>query len=88
MLAFVPPHQGGLLPLSLGLLHQQEIIRDCTVDILNELKQYPVRFPVPFALTSPRLISVPGVLDRSFIPPIFEPLPEIRICKAGSDAES
>jgi hypothetical protein len=48
MLALVPPHQGGLLPLSLGLLHPQEVIRDCTVDILNELRQYPVRFPIPF----------------------------------------
>lgn len=42
MLALVPPHQGGLLPLSLGLLHPQEIIRECTVDILNELRQYPI----------------------------------------------
>jgi len=42
MLALMPPHQGGLLPLSLGLLHPQEIIRDCTVDIFNELRQYPV----------------------------------------------
>ena len=43
MLALVPPHQGGLLPLGLGLLHPQEIIRECTVDILNELRLYPVR---------------------------------------------
>jgi len=42
MLASVPPHQGGLLPLSLGLLHPQEVIRDCTVDIFNELRQYPI----------------------------------------------
>jgi len=42
MLASVPPHQGGLLPLSLGLLHPQEVIRECTVDIFNELKQYPI----------------------------------------------
>jgi len=42
MLALVPPHQGGLLPLSLGLLHPQEVIRDFTVDIFNELRQYPI----------------------------------------------
>ncbi|KAF9653529.1 spindle pole body interacting protein [Thelephora ganbajun] len=42
MLTLVPPHRGGLLPLSLGLLHPQEIIRDCTVDIFNELREYPI----------------------------------------------
>ncbi|KAF9787957.1 spindle pole body interacting protein [Thelephora terrestris] len=42
LLALVPPHQGGLLPLSLGLLHPQEIIREYTVDILNELRQYSI----------------------------------------------
>ena len=88
MLAFVPPHRGGLLPLSLGLLHSQEIIRDCTVDILDELRQYPVRFPFPSVLVLPRLISVSGALDRNSIPPIVKSLPEIRIREASSSAES
>ena len=88
MLALVPPHQGGLLPLSLGLLHPQEVIRDCTVDILNELRQYPVRFPFPFALVSVCSTSASGMLDRSSISPIVESLPEIRVCEVSSDAES
>lgn len=53
MLALVQPHQGGLLPLSLGLLHPQEIIREYTVDIFNELRQYPVRFLVSLFYSRP-----------------------------------
>ena len=88
MLAFVPPHRGGLLPLSLGLLHPQEIIRDCTVDILNELRQYPVGSLFPSALVSPRLIPVFCVLDRGHISSIIESLSEIRIREASGGAES
>ena len=88
MLALVPPHQGGLLPLSLGLLHPQEIIRECTVDILNELRQYPVRSPLPFNLVPSHLTSVSSTIDRSSVPPIVESLPEIRIREACSGAES
>ena len=66
MLALVQPHQGGLLPLSLGLLHPQEIIREYTVDIFNELRQYPVSFPFfpPFLsrLISPSYLTQIGVL--------------------------
>ena len=85
MLALTPPHQGGLLPLSLGLLHPQEIIRECTVDILNELRQYPVRFPLPYILLSPHLITISGLLDRGSVPPIIESFPKIRIRETGSD---
>ncbi|OAX42604.1 spindle pole body interacting protein [Rhizopogon vinicolor AM-OR11-026] len=42
ILAFMPPHAGGLQPLSFCLFHQQESIREATVDIFNELRQYPV----------------------------------------------
>ena len=88
MLALVPPHQGGLLPLSLGLLHPQEIIRECTVDIFNELRQYPVSIPSPFVSFQPNLIHARGTSDWSFIPPVIESLPEIRIREASSGAES
>ncbi|KAH7922767.1 spindle pole body interacting protein [Leucogyrophana mollusca] len=42
LLAHTPPHAGGLQPLSFCLFHQQESIRDATVDIFNELRAYPV----------------------------------------------
>ncbi|KAK7676155.1 hypothetical protein QCA50_020866 [Cerrena zonata] len=42
LLSYLPPHHNGLLPLSFGLFHQSEIIRDLTVDIFNELRSYTV----------------------------------------------
>ncbi|KAH8101127.1 spindle pole body interacting protein [Cristinia sonorae] len=42
LLSLLPPHHNGLLPLSFGLFHQQEIIRDLTVDVFNELRAYSV----------------------------------------------
>ena len=42
LLALLPPHTGGLLPISFCLFHQQELIREYTVDIFNELRTYPV----------------------------------------------
>ena len=42
LLAYITPSGGGLLPLSFGLFHQQETIRELTVDIFNELRAYPV----------------------------------------------
>ncbi|EKM58113.1 uncharacterized protein PHACADRAFT_139764 [Phanerochaete carnosa HHB-10118-sp] len=42
LLSLLPPHHQGLLPLSFGLFHQQEAIRDLTVVILNEFRTYPV----------------------------------------------
>lgn len=42
LLAFMPPHTGGLQPLSFCLFHHQESIREATVDIFNELRQNPV----------------------------------------------
>lgn len=42
LLSLVPPHHGGLLPISFGLFHQQKMIREYTVDIFNELRLYPI----------------------------------------------
>ncbi|KAG1862111.1 docking domain of Afi1 for Arf3 in vesicle trafficking-domain-containing protein [Suillus subalutaceus] len=42
LLTFMPPHSGGLQPLSFCLFHHQESIREATVDIFNELRQNPV----------------------------------------------
>ncbi|KAI0044953.1 spindle pole body interacting protein [Auriscalpium vulgare] len=42
LLAFLPQHSGGLLPLSFGLFHQQEGIRDLTVDLFTQLRMVPV----------------------------------------------
>lgn len=42
LLSLLPPHHQGLLPLSFGLFHQQEAIRDLTVVIFNELRSYAV----------------------------------------------
>ncbi|KAI0064359.1 spindle pole body interacting protein [Artomyces pyxidatus] len=42
LLALLPPHSGGLLPLSFGLFHQQEVVRDLTVDLFTQLRQFPV----------------------------------------------
>ncbi|KAI0078370.1 spindle pole body interacting protein [Panus rudis PR-1116 ss-1] len=42
LLSLLPPHHNGLLPLSFCLFHQQETIRDLTVDLFNELRSYPI----------------------------------------------
>ncbi|TCD66558.1 hypothetical protein EIP91_001226 [Steccherinum ochraceum] len=42
LLSLLPPHHNGLLPLSFGLFHQQESVRDLTVDVFNELRAYSV----------------------------------------------
>ncbi|TDL18713.1 spindle pole body interacting protein [Rickenella mellea] len=42
LLASLPPHQGGLLPLTFGLFHQQEQVRDVTVELLTVLRAFPV----------------------------------------------
>lgn len=48
LLAFMPPHTNGLLPLSFGLFHQSETVRELTIDIFNELRSYPVSLPYFF----------------------------------------
>ncbi|KAI0366822.1 spindle pole body interacting protein [Pilatotrama ljubarskyi] len=42
LLAWLPPHLHGLQPLSFGLFHQQESVRELTVDLFNELRAYPI----------------------------------------------
>ncbi|KAH8996382.1 spindle pole body interacting protein [Lactarius akahatsu] len=42
LLSLIPPHNGGLLPLSFGLFHQQEVVRDLTVDLFTQLRMFPV----------------------------------------------
>ncbi|KAF8586594.1 spindle pole body interacting protein [Ramaria rubella] len=42
LLSLLPPHAGGLLPLSFGLFHQQESIRDLTVELLTTLRAYSI----------------------------------------------
>ncbi|TFK49059.1 spindle pole body interacting protein [Heliocybe sulcata] len=44
LLSFLPPHYGGLLPLSFGLFHQQEIVRELTVELFNQLRVHPVGY--------------------------------------------
>jgi len=45
LLSLTPSHNGGLLPLSFGLFHQQEVVRDLTVDLFTHLRMFPVSFP-------------------------------------------
>lgn len=42
LLALLPAHHGGLLPLALGLFHPNERIQDATLVILDKLKVYQV----------------------------------------------
>ncbi|KAI0760198.1 spindle pole body interacting protein [Fomes fomentarius] len=42
LLSCLPPHLHGLQPLSFGLFHQQEVVRELAVDLFNELRAYPV----------------------------------------------
>ncbi|TBU25631.1 mesa protein [Dichomitus squalens] len=42
LLAWLPPHLHGLQPLSFGLFHQQEAVRELAVDLFNELRAHPI----------------------------------------------
>ncbi|KAF5355050.1 hypothetical protein D9756_005243 [Leucocoprinus leucothites] len=42
LLSFVMPQGQGLLHLGFGLFHQQEAVRDATVDLFNNLRAFPV----------------------------------------------
>jgi hypothetical protein len=51
LLSHMSSHQQGLLPLSFGLFHTHEPIRELTVDIFNALREYPVcRYNIAQAL--------------------------------------
>ncbi|KAI0266905.1 spindle pole body interacting protein [Russula aff. rugulosa BPL654] len=42
LLSQTSPYNGGLLPLSFGLFHQQEVVRNLTVDLFTQLRMFPV----------------------------------------------
>ncbi|ETS60005.1 hypothetical protein PaG_05996 [Moesziomyces aphidis] len=42
VLALLPPHTGGLLPIATGLFHPMQAVRDAVVDFLLRLCQHPV----------------------------------------------
>lgn len=68
-LSYMTPQTGGLSQLSFGLLHQQESIRERALDLLEELRLYPVRPPI-----------VPGrlyVLTRTNLDTGWRDVPEI-----------
>lgn len=63
----MPPHAGGLQPLSFCLFHEQESIREATVDIFNELRQHPVcrfdsKFSMALKVTHPLSVVQVGVI--------------------------
>ncbi|KAG9034597.1 hypothetical protein FRB95_013050 [Tulasnella sp. JGI-2019a] len=42
LLSHLPPHAGGLLPMTFGLFHSLAPIRDATVDLLNIIRSQPI----------------------------------------------
>ncbi|KAL5481024.1 hypothetical protein ACEPAI_9965 [Sanghuangporus weigelae] len=42
LLSLLPQYLGGLLPLTFGLFHQQDSVRNHTVDLLTTLRIYPI----------------------------------------------
>jgi hypothetical protein len=50
LLAGLPPHHGGLLPLTFCLFHQQESVRDTTVDFLSTLREYDVMYSFSYVI--------------------------------------
>ncbi|KAF9027622.1 spindle pole body interacting protein [Hymenopellis radicata] len=42
LLSYLMPHSGGLLPLGFGLFHQDESVRNRTVDLFNQIRAYPI----------------------------------------------
>jgi hypothetical protein len=46
LLSVTPPYNGGLLTLSFGLFHQQEVVRDLTVDLFTQLRMFPVSLSI------------------------------------------
>jgi hypothetical protein len=46
LLSMTSPYNGGLLPLSFGLFHQQEVVRDLTVDLFTQLRMFPVSLSI------------------------------------------
>ncbi|KAG8907144.1 hypothetical protein FRB99_005252 [Tulasnella sp. 403] len=42
LLSHLPPHAGGLLPITFGLFHTNHAIRETTVDVINILRSQPI----------------------------------------------
>ncbi len=81
----MPPHHQGLQPLSFGLFHQQEAIRDLTVEIMNELRSYPVIYHKRRRVSQPMLTSPVSTGWRPVLA-ILEPFPALRV-RATSSCE-
>lgn len=43
LLAQLPAHWGGLVPLAAGLFHGNPVTRDATLELLDTIQDYPVR---------------------------------------------
>lgn len=82
LLSLLPPHHNGLLPLSFGLFHQEEVVRDLTVDIFNVLRSYPVRVCREFL--DDEMPTPLRSADRSAILACIEPFPALRIRQAST----
>ena len=79
----LPPHLHGLQPLSFGLFHQQEVVREVVVDLFNELRAHPVSSLL--SEVSGRLVLM-DIVDWGAVPAGTEPLPTIRLRSAGACA--
>jgi hypothetical protein len=80
LLAFALPQGQGLLQLGFGLFHQKEAVREATVDLLNNLRAYPV-CQLVMILGETRLILRTG---RDFIPPKPQSFPALCIRPTGA----
>lgn len=80
LLAHIPPHVGGLLPLSFCLFHQQEPVREATLDIFNELRLHPVTCFLCSHHSATHVVSI----DRCNIPPSSQSFPALCLRATGS----
>ncbi len=79
----LPPHLHGLQPLSFGLFHQQEVVREVVVDLFNELRAHPVcqtLISTPAARVDKSFVCV----DRRAVPAGTQPFPAIRLRSASA----
>lgn len=87
----LPPHLHGLQPLSFGLFHQQEVVREVVVNLFNELRAHPVS-RVGFSPGSESSLTFTtaslAVVDRRAVPAGAQPLPTIRLRQAGARARA
>ena len=90
LLSLTSPYNGGLLPLSFGLFHQQEVVRDLTVDLFTQLRMFPVSFVDHYDLLLPG--AAPNSLccalhaDRRAVLTSAESFPTLRLRSPSSRA--